>query len=128
MRCAFCPTGGTAANPKQESSPSERSFVADVALFEFQFVEPERETRRREGRRERVGRGKFLRLPVPVRSWIEKDARRELHRVDHPQLADAEGGVERRLAPHVVTSRAIRDLDNEQHVRPLRSFGSRALG
>ena len=53
-------------------------------LFERQFVEPERE-----GRRERVGCGRFPRVPVAVRGRIAKDARRELHRLDNPQLADA---------------------------------------
>jgi hypothetical protein len=45
-----------------------------------------------------------------------EDARCDSNRVDDPKLADAEAGIERRLAADVVAKRGIRDLDDEEDV------------
>jgi hypothetical protein len=59
----------------------------------------------------------IARITVAVGGGVAKGARGKRHRVDDPELADAEGGVERRLAPHVVSQRRIGDLDDQQDVR-----------
>jgi len=57
------------------------------------------------------------RVAIAVRRGLAKDPRCQPNRVDDPELANAEAGVERRLAAHVIAQRGVGDLDDEQHVR-----------
>src|SRR6202034_635466 len=41
---------------------------------------------------------------------------RQSNRVDHPKLANAKTGVERRLAADVVAERGVGDLDHQQDI------------
>src|SRR5208337_825675 len=77
---------------------------------------------RGEERNHPLGPGEIAGFAVAARLRLAKNARRQLDGVDHPKLADAEARIELRLAPHVVASRGIRDLDNEQYVWTLEVF------
>ena len=81
--------------------------------FDFQLVQPQRERLGCDERDQAVRGAEVARVAIAVRRGLAEDPRCQPNRVDDPELANAEAGVERRLAAHVVDERVIRDLDDE---------------
>ena len=115
-RSALLRNGGRDAAQCGEAQEAGVRGRVSPALAQLQLIQPEREDLRRDQGRDPVGGAEIAGIAIAVRRGLSEHPRRQSNRVDHPKLANAEAGVERRLAAGIVAERGIGDLDDEQDI------------